>query len=131
MATRRLAAGCQSDLFEAKRRGVQMSALGLGSRASPGKVNTSPTNYYPIQAVRMTRFKGVSWELFGDIISSDRTLLHSTPLQPGRIREITSSQRTSHWFAALQGAEVPDVDNGSDSGMPANVGNRRLPSSSR
>jgi branched-chain amino acid transport system substrate-binding protein len=35
------------------------------------KVNTSPTDSYPIQSVRMARFKGETWELFGDIISHE------------------------------------------------------------
>src|SRR6516164_7763031 len=35
------------------------------------KVNTSPTDFYPIQSVRMARFKGETWELFGDIISHE------------------------------------------------------------
>jgi branched-chain amino acid transport system substrate-binding protein len=35
------------------------------------KVNTSPSDYYPIQAVRMARFTGESWKLFGDIISNE------------------------------------------------------------
>src|SRR5215510_7464126 len=35
------------------------------------KVNTSPTDFYPIQSVRMARFKGETWELFGDIISNE------------------------------------------------------------
>ena len=29
-------------------------------------VSTSPTDFYPIQAVQLARFKGESWELFGD-----------------------------------------------------------------
>jgi branched-chain amino acid transport system substrate-binding protein len=33
-------------------------------------INTSPTDYYPIQSLRLTRFKGDSWELFGDVISN-------------------------------------------------------------
>jgi branched-chain amino acid transport system substrate-binding protein len=38
----------------------------------PGiKINTSATDFYPIQAVRLARFKGETWELFGDIISSE------------------------------------------------------------
>ena len=40
-------------------------------------VNTSPTDYYPIQAVQLARFKGETWELFGDVMSAespDRTL---------------------------------------------------------
>jgi branched-chain amino acid transport system substrate-binding protein len=38
----------------------------------PGvKINTSPTDFYPIQSVKLSRFKGETWELFGDILSSD------------------------------------------------------------
>jgi branched-chain amino acid transport system substrate-binding protein len=38
----------------------------------PGiKINTSATDYAPIAQLRMMRFKGESWELFGDIISAD------------------------------------------------------------
>jgi branched-chain amino acid transport system substrate-binding protein len=36
-------------------------------------VTTSPTDYYPIQAVQLARFKGQSWELFGDILSAEST----------------------------------------------------------
>jgi branched-chain amino acid transport system substrate-binding protein len=35
------------------------------------KVNTSPTDFYPIQAVQLARFKGEKWELFGDILSNE------------------------------------------------------------
>jgi branched-chain amino acid transport system substrate-binding protein len=35
------------------------------------KVNTSPTDFYPIQSVKMQRFKGETWELFGDIMSNE------------------------------------------------------------
>ncbi|MGH6644047.1 MAG: ABC transporter substrate-binding protein [Bradyrhizobium sp.] len=34
-------------------------------------INTSPTDYYPIQAVQLARFKAESWELFGDIMSAE------------------------------------------------------------
>ena len=34
-------------------------------------VSTSPTDYYPIQAVQLARFKGQSWELFGEILSAE------------------------------------------------------------
>ncbi|MBX3502659.1 MAG: ABC transporter substrate-binding protein [Alphaproteobacteria bacterium] len=36
-------------------------------------VSTSPTDYYPIQAVRLSRFKGETWELFGDVLSAEST----------------------------------------------------------
>jgi branched-chain amino acid transport system substrate-binding protein len=36
----------------------------------PGaKINTSPDNYYPQRQLQLTRFNGMNWELFGDLIS--------------------------------------------------------------
>ncbi|MGE0659934.1 MAG: ABC transporter substrate-binding protein [Reyranellaceae bacterium] len=38
----------------------------------PGiKINTSPTDFYPIQSVQLQRFKGETWELFGDVLSAE------------------------------------------------------------
>jgi branched-chain amino acid transport system substrate-binding protein len=38
----------------------------------PGiKVNTSPTDFAPIEQLKMMQFKGGKWELFGDIISAE------------------------------------------------------------
>jgi branched-chain amino acid transport system substrate-binding protein len=38
----------------------------------PGiKINTSPTDFAPISQLKMMRFKGDKWDLFGDIISGD------------------------------------------------------------
>jgi hypothetical protein len=34
-------------------------------------VNTSPTDYYPVQAVQLARFKGETWELFGDVMHAE------------------------------------------------------------
>jgi branched-chain amino acid transport system substrate-binding protein len=34
-------------------------------------VTTSPTDFYPVQAVQLQRFKGESWELFGEILSAE------------------------------------------------------------
>ena len=34
-------------------------------------VSTSPTDYYPIQAVQLQRFKGESWDLFGDVMAAE------------------------------------------------------------
>ena len=34
-------------------------------------VTTSPTDYYPIQAVQLQRFKGQTWELFGEIMHAE------------------------------------------------------------
>jgi branched-chain amino acid transport system substrate-binding protein len=32
-------------------------------------INTSATDFYPIEQLRMMRFKGETWELFGDVIN--------------------------------------------------------------
>jgi branched-chain amino acid transport system substrate-binding protein len=38
----------------------------------PGiKINTSPTDFAPIEQLQMMRFKGERWQLFGDVISSE------------------------------------------------------------
>jgi len=38
----------------------------------PGiKINTSATDFYPLQAVRLAKVKGESFELFGDVISNE------------------------------------------------------------
>jgi branched-chain amino acid transport system substrate-binding protein len=34
-------------------------------------VNTSATDFYPLQAVQLSRFKGDSWDLFGDVMSAE------------------------------------------------------------
>ena len=35
----------------------------------PGiKINTSATDYYPVEQVRLLRFNGTRWEMFGDVI---------------------------------------------------------------
>ena len=38
----------------------------------PGiKINTSATDFYPIQSVRLQRFEGATWHLFGDVLSNE------------------------------------------------------------
>jgi len=40
----------------------------------PGiKINTSPTDFYPIQSVQLARVKGESFELFGNVLSNEST----------------------------------------------------------
>jgi len=34
-------------------------------------ISTSPTDFYPIQAVQLQRFKGETWELFGDVMHAE------------------------------------------------------------
>jgi branched-chain amino acid transport system substrate-binding protein len=38
----------------------------------PGiKINTSATDFYPIQSVRLQRFEGQTWKLFGEVLSNE------------------------------------------------------------
>jgi branched-chain amino acid transport system substrate-binding protein len=38
----------------------------------PGiKINTSATDFYPIQSVRLSAFDGETWKLFGDVLSNE------------------------------------------------------------
>ncbi|CAN5892708.1 ABC transporter substrate-binding protein [soil metagenome] len=40
----------------------------------PGiRLNTSATDFYPIQAVRLARFDGETWRLFGEVLSNEST----------------------------------------------------------
>jgi branched-chain amino acid transport system substrate-binding protein len=64
---------CGDDLT---RENVMKQAASLkdfaGPMLLPGiKINTSATNYYPIRAVQLARVKGNSFELFGDVLSSE------------------------------------------------------------
>ena len=34
-------------------------------------VNTSPTDFYPIQAVQLAKFSKETWELFGDVMHAE------------------------------------------------------------
>ena len=34
-------------------------------------INTSPTDFYPIESMQLSKFNGKNWELFGDIISAE------------------------------------------------------------
>jgi branched-chain amino acid transport system substrate-binding protein len=41
----------------------------------PGiKMNTSATDFAPIEQLRMMRFKGEKWELFGEVISGEEAI---------------------------------------------------------
>ena len=38
----------------------------------PGiSISTSPTDYYPIQSVQLQRFRGETWDLFGEVMSAE------------------------------------------------------------
>ncbi|HET9867028.1 MAG TPA: ABC transporter substrate-binding protein [Nitrospira sp.] len=36
-------------------------------------VSTSPTDFYPVQAIRLARFTGHTWKLFGDVLAQEAT----------------------------------------------------------
>jgi branched-chain amino acid transport system substrate-binding protein len=36
-------------------------------------INTSPTDFYPIQSVQLEKFKGETWDLFGEVMSAEST----------------------------------------------------------
>ena len=64
---------CGNDLT---RENIMKQAASIKDLELPGllpgiKVNTSPTDFAPISSVQLMRFKGQTWERFGDIISSD------------------------------------------------------------
>jgi branched-chain amino acid transport system substrate-binding protein len=42
------------------------------NRLFPGvKINTSATDYAPIEQLEMMQFKGGKWQMFGDVISAE------------------------------------------------------------
>jgi branched-chain amino acid transport system substrate-binding protein len=50
------------------------SSEAQGAGLLPGiTVSTSPTDFYPVQAVQLQRFKGETWELFGDVMHAEST----------------------------------------------------------
>jgi hypothetical protein len=51
--------------------GNSLRNLELGGLLPGIKINTSATDFAPISQVQMMRFKGETWERFGDIIDGD------------------------------------------------------------
>ena len=38
----------------------------------PGiKINTSPTDFFPIEQMQLMKFDGAAWHLFGDVITGE------------------------------------------------------------
>jgi ABC-type branched-chain amino acid transport systems, periplasmic component len=50
---------------------ASLKDLELGKLLPGIKINTSPSDFAPISQVQMMRFKGETWERFGDIIDSE------------------------------------------------------------
>jgi len=70
LALKRVLEQCGGDL---SRENVMRQAASLRDLELPMllpgiKVNTSPTNYRPIRQMRLARWTGASWELFGEIL---------------------------------------------------------------
>jgi branched-chain amino acid transport system substrate-binding protein len=64
---------CGGDLTRAN---VMKQAASLRDYVASGllpgvKINTGPTDFAPISQMQLVRFKGETWERFGDVISSD------------------------------------------------------------
>jgi branched-chain amino acid transport system substrate-binding protein len=64
---------CGDDLTRANimKQAASLKDVELPMLLSGIKVNTSATDFYPIQSVRLQRFKGETFELFGDILSNE------------------------------------------------------------
>ena len=48
-----------------------LRGLELGGLLPGVKINTSATDFAPVSQVHLMRFRGESWERFGDIIDGD------------------------------------------------------------
>ena len=64
---------CGDDLTRANvmKQAASIRNLELGLLLPGIKVNTSPTDFAPISAVQLQRFKGETWERFGEILNGD------------------------------------------------------------
>jgi branched-chain amino acid transport system substrate-binding protein len=64
---------CGDDLTRENvmRHAADIKDLELGGLLPGVKVNTSPTDFAPISQVQLERFKGETWELFGEILNAD------------------------------------------------------------
>src|SRR5882724_10014664 len=64
---------CGDDLTRENvmKQAASIKGLELGGLLPGIKVNTSPTDFAPISAVQLMKFKGEAWERFGDIIEAD------------------------------------------------------------
>ena len=53
--------------------GVSAAALLAASRSAVAqkKYDDGATDFYPVQAVQLSRFKGETWELFGDVMHNE------------------------------------------------------------
>ena len=66
---------CGDDLTRENvmKQAANIKNLELGGLLPGIKVNTSPTDFAPISSVQLIKFKGETWERFGEILSGDAT----------------------------------------------------------
>ena len=71
--TRACAEGCGDNLTRENvmKQAASIKDLELGGLLPGIKVNTSPTDFAPISQVQLMKFKGETWERFGEILSGD------------------------------------------------------------
>jgi branched-chain amino acid transport system substrate-binding protein len=64
---------CGDDLTRANvmKQAASLKDLELGGLLPGVKVNTSPTDFAPISQLQLMKFKGDTWELFGDILNGE------------------------------------------------------------
>jgi branched-chain amino acid transport system substrate-binding protein len=64
---------CGDDLTRENvmKQAASLKDLQLGGLLPGVKVNTSPTDFAPISQLQLMKFKGESWELFGDVLNGD------------------------------------------------------------
>jgi branched-chain amino acid transport system substrate-binding protein len=64
---------CGNDLTRANimKQAASIKGLKVGTLLPGVEVNTSPTDFAPIDQLQLMKFKGERWDLFGDIISGD------------------------------------------------------------
>jgi hypothetical protein len=53
------------------RQAASLKNVDLGMLLPGIAVNTSPTDYFPLEELQMRRFNGEGWELFGPILSGE------------------------------------------------------------
>ena len=64
---------CGDDLTRENvmKQAASLKDLELGGLLPGIKINTSATDFAPVSQVQLMRFKGETWERFGDIIDGD------------------------------------------------------------
>ena len=64
---------CGDDLTRENvmRQAANLKDFELGLLLPGVKINTSPTSYYPVQQMQLTRFNGASFDNFGSVIGGE------------------------------------------------------------